>query len=135
LKGTDPVLSRLNLLLLMLVSFLPFPTRLLAENLNSDDAERVAVTIYGLCLLLCSLVLYAVWQYALHHDLVRDDADDDDIDLLTERLTPSLFGYLAFLGLGLWKPVISVFGFLAVALFLIIPYRPARGGRPRRPAR
>jgi TMEM175 potassium channel family protein len=34
---------RLNLLLLMAVSFLPFPTRLLAEAIDSSSAERAAV--------------------------------------------------------------------------------------------
>jgi len=34
---------RLNLLLLMAVAFLPFPTRLLAEAVRDEDAERAAV--------------------------------------------------------------------------------------------
>ena len=36
------MLVRLNLLLLMVVSFIPFPTRLLAEYGGDDDADRVA---------------------------------------------------------------------------------------------
>ncbi|HEX6657076.1 MAG TPA: TMEM175 family protein, partial [Ilumatobacter sp.] len=42
LHATNPTLVRLNLLLLMVVSFLPFPTRLLAEYLGETDAARVA---------------------------------------------------------------------------------------------
>ena len=39
---------RLNLLLLMAVSFLPFPTGLMAEALReSESAERAAVVVYG----------------------------------------------------------------------------------------
>jgi uncharacterized membrane protein len=48
LEQADAILVRLNLLLLLIVSFLPFPTRLLAAYLSSEDAEKVAVTIYGL---------------------------------------------------------------------------------------
>ena len=33
---------RLNLALLMAVSFLPFPTKLLAETIHETDAERAA---------------------------------------------------------------------------------------------
>jgi uncharacterized membrane protein len=52
-----PVLIRLNLLLLMVVSFLPFPTKLLAEYVDEDRPERVAATIYGLNLLLTAMLL------------------------------------------------------------------------------
>ena len=34
---------RINLLLLMAVSFLPFPMKLMAEAINDTDAERAAV--------------------------------------------------------------------------------------------
>ena len=51
LDRADSALLRLNLLLLFFVSFLPFPTRLLSEYVRTDRAERVAVTFYGLTLL------------------------------------------------------------------------------------
>lgn len=38
----DELFLRLNLLLLLLVAFLPFPTRLLAESVADDTAGRVA---------------------------------------------------------------------------------------------
>jgi uncharacterized membrane protein len=43
LAGTDVVVMRLNILLLMLVSFLPFPTKLVAEAIDLTSAERAAV--------------------------------------------------------------------------------------------
>src|SRR5215211_486565 len=39
----------------MIVSFIPFPARLLAENLKHQANERIAVTIYG-----CALITVAV---------------------------------------------------------------------------
>ena len=48
LEAIDPVLMRMNILLLMAVSFLPFPTALMAESLKaSESAERAAVIVYG----------------------------------------------------------------------------------------
>jgi TMEM175 potassium channel family protein len=63
---------RLNLLLLLFVSFLPFPTRLVAEYIHHDKAERVAVTFYGIVLLLSSTMLLSAgiltWRsYKKHH--------------------------------------------------------------------
>ena len=52
LTRSDPIFLRINLLVLLVVTFLPFPTRLVADSLHEGtDAERVAVTVYGLTLL------------------------------------------------------------------------------------
>jgi Predicted integral membrane protein len=51
LAQSDSIFLRLNLLLLLVVASLPFPTRLVADALQHTDAERVAVTFYGLTLL------------------------------------------------------------------------------------
>ena len=56
-REVDTVFVRLNLLLLMLVSFVPFPTRLLAGYIGDDGPERVAATVYGLTLLAVGLML------------------------------------------------------------------------------
>jgi len=56
LESATSTLIRLNLLLLLVVSFLPFPTKLLGEYIGEDAPERVAVTIYGLNLLLASVL-------------------------------------------------------------------------------
>ena len=45
LDRADSVLLRLNLLLLLFVSVLPFPTRMLGEYLRETGAERIAVTV------------------------------------------------------------------------------------------
>src|SRR5262245_36595616 len=51
LRAADTTLYRLNLLVLLLASFLPFPTKLVAEYFGDRDPERVAVVFYGLTLL------------------------------------------------------------------------------------
>ena len=51
LARTDPLLLRINLLVLLVVAFLPFPTKLVADALHSNTNERVFVTMYGLTLL------------------------------------------------------------------------------------
>jgi uncharacterized membrane protein len=123
LDQTDTTFVRLNLLLLLFVAFLPFPTRLFAGYIGEDNPERVAATIYGITLLLTLTLLWALWRYALRGKLVRPDADDEEIQLLTQRLTPGLGGYLVLIIAGLFVPVIAVIGYLAIALFYILPIR------------
>ena len=91
------MLVRLNLLLLMVVSFIPFPTRLLAEYGGDDDADRVATTIYGLTIFAAVVLTSVVWRYAVGARLVRTDAADEHIADLTSRLTPGLAGYVVML--------------------------------------
>ena len=123
LERADAAFVRLNLLLLLFISFLPFPTRLVAEFIRQDKAERVAVTFYGIILLLSSTLLLVLWRYAVRAKLVRPDLADEEIELLTERLTPGLGAYLVLIVSGLFVPVIAVIGFLGIALYYIIPFR------------
>ena len=123
LDRADTTLLRLNLLLLLFVSFLPFPTRMLSEFVAFDRAERVAVTLYGLTLLIASALLSLLWRYALHARLVRADAGDEEMTLLTQRLTPGLAGYVILIVVGLFSPAVAVFGYLVIASFFLIPVR------------
>ena len=131
LDRADTTLLRLNLLLLFFVSFLPFPTRLLSEYITADRAERVAVTFYGLTLLIAGALLSLFWRYALHARLVRPNAGDEEITLHTHRLTPGLGAYAVLIIVGLFSPVAAVIGYLVIALFFLIPLRIRRRWRPR----
>jgi len=123
LERTDVGFVRLNLLLLMVIAFIPFPTRLFAEFIGKKNPERVAATIYGLSLLLASALLLVLWRYALRNRLVRPDAADEEVQFLTKRLTPGLTGYPVLIIAGLFIPVLAVIGYLGIALYYIIPFR------------
>jgi uncharacterized membrane protein len=120
------VLIRLNLLLLMVVSFLPFPTKLLAEYVGDDRPERVATTIYGLNLLLTAVLLSVIWRYAVSEGLIRSDIADESVKVITRRLTPGLVGYVAMIMLGIFLPVVAVVGYFIIAVYNLIPIRDLR---------
>jgi len=66
LRYVDPVLLRLNLVLLLVAAFLPFPTAVLAEAFEaSDEAERTAILLYGTVALLIEVLLRSMVAYAL----------------------------------------------------------------------
>jgi len=121
LDRDDVTLLRLNLLLLLFVALLPFPTHLLSSYVGIDRAERVAVSVYGLTLLVTAALLSLLWRYALHVGLIRPDSTDEEVTLLTHRLTPGLAGYAAAIPVGLFFPVVALFGYLLIAFFFIIP--------------
>ena len=132
LHHTTKVFVRVNLLLLLVVSFLPFPTRLLAEYIGEPEPARVAATVYGINLLLTSLLVSALWRYAVHAGLVRQDLAGEDVMALTRRLTPRLAGYVVMIVLGLFVPVLAVIGYFAIAVFILVPFHHLRRRSPRR---
>lgn len=126
LHGVDAVFVRLNLLLLLLVAFVPFPTGLVAAHIRDQEAERVAVTVLGINLLLVTAVVSALWRYALARRLVDPDVADEEVVLLTRDLTPSLAGYVLLILVGLVLPVAAVVGYLLIALVLLLPIGSSR---------
>jgi uncharacterized membrane protein len=63
----DDALIALNLLLLLVVTWLPFPTALLAEHLRGPHADQqTAGLVYATSLLAIVIVFDVLWRYAVH---------------------------------------------------------------------
>ena len=104
------------------MSFIPFPTRLVGESIGEDQPERIAATIYGCTLQVASVLVFALWQYAVRERLVRPDAADEELQAFTQRLKPGLAGYVVLIRLGLFLPIVAVVGYLGIALYLLAPF-------------
>jgi uncharacterized membrane protein len=59
----DRPLLFLNLLLLLTVAFLPFPTALLGEYIRKGDNAHIAAAVYGANMTLIGLAFIAIWTY------------------------------------------------------------------------
>jgi len=128
LDHIDGVFMRLNLVLLLLVAFLPFPTRIMSEYASNVSAERVAVVFYGLVLLAMVLMLIVLGQHAEREGLFGDDALDERKEeaRLRYQLMPALVAYIAAGLLGLLSPRLGVTLYLLVAIWLAVPIRDVR---------
>ncbi len=129
LTRTDPLLLRINLLVLLVVAFLPFPTKLVADALHSHASERVFVTMYGLTLLAIRLLGFALDAYARREHLYTPQAGEPRQDEPRELL-PVLGGYVIAMLVGLVVPGVAMAVYFAVALYMIL-FR----GLPRHPSR
>ena len=117
LASADGVVMRLNILLLMLVAFLPFPTKLVAEAIHLTTAERAAVIFYGLVLLSISVVTSVLWRYvARHRDLLEPDVSDQGVTAMTLLTTPSIGFYVVIVLLAILVPQAAAFGYLLIAV-------------------
>jgi len=88
LAGVDQLFLRLNLLVLLVVVFLPFPTGLIADALRHHDisAERVYVTLYGLTLLAISLLGSALDAYARYAHLYSPAKEGEELHTRLSRI-------------------------------------------------
>ena len=104
LRGADATLYRLNLLVLLLVSFLPFPTKLIGEFVGETEPERVAAVFYGLTPMALSLALTAFVRYAAEHRrLVRDEVEADAVEVALAH-QPSFLLYGVGIGVSFLLP-------------------------------
>ena len=128
LARADPILSRLNLLLLLAVSFLPFPTRMLANSLSlaPTGPERVAVTLYGLVLLAVRLLLAGLFAYASAQGLLIEALarpDSEEVAAVRRKFTPTIVAYAATVAVGLLIPIAAVAVYFGITLFVVTPFR------------
>jgi uncharacterized membrane protein len=135
IQYADARVTRLNLLLLMIVSFLPFPTRLMAETIRDSDAETTAAIFYGTTLLAISVVTWALWQtVARNRDLLRPDVTDDEVRAILRMAAPNIGGYAAGILLARLVPQAAVFAFLITSIVALLRARgtpPDASGRQR----
>jgi uncharacterized membrane protein len=66
---------------------------------------------------------------------VHPATGDEEITLLSKRLTPSLALYLVLIVVGLFTPLIALIGYLVIAFFLIFPIKLRRREKPERDPR
>lgn len=135
LARTDPIFLRLNLFVLLAVVFLPFPTRLLSEGFGSQEAERVAVTLFGFTLLVIRLAGVALDGYARREHLYggqEDEVEDELQDSRRKSLIVSI-GYAVTILVGLVLPGVAVAFYFALVLYVVVPFREVTSLLFRRP--
>lgn len=108
----------LNIVLLMCVAFVPFPTRLIAEHVRGGGLQGPAL-VYGATMTTMAATYITLWLYAVAR-LLRADADERVIRGITRSYLPGTPIYLTATLLALVSPRASVVGFAAIALFYVV---------------
>jgi uncharacterized membrane protein len=110
---------QINLLLLLVVGVLPFPTRLVAESIEDVDGERVFVALYGVTFLAMRLLLTALYRYAWRERLFA--ADTVPSNVLKQNVWLVVLAYGVAILIGLVFPVIAVALHCLIAVALVVP--------------
>jgi uncharacterized membrane protein len=122
----DTNLFALNLLLLLVIVFIPFPTALLASYITHPE-DHYAALLYSGTNILLAISFYLLWRYASHDNRLLDEkSDKKSVDAITNqyRYGP-LFYVITFILAIIYVPA-SIGAALLLAGFFALPGRRAR---------
>ncbi len=123
MAGSDTLAGGLNLLGLLFIALLPFSTSLMVGNLAGPDV-KVAVLVYGLNVLVASVILTLLMAYLVRErTLLRDEIADETLAALIRQRRISNAVWLIAVVCALVAPPIAVGLYvLATALMLSLPF-------------
>lgn len=120
-RSDDPLLL-LNLLLLLGVVVVPFPTAVLAASLGQPD-ERTALILYNATYVFIAVVFNLLWRHASSgkRHLLAQDADSASVQKISRQYAFGPVLYLVCLGLS-WVSVSASLALnFALACFFALP--------------
>jgi len=122
IKRCDDTLMVLNLLLLLGVTVVPFPTAVLATHLGYGD-QRTAALLYNGVYLFIAIVFNLLWRYAVsrNHHLLGKEVDVASVAKISKQYAfgPLFYGLCAVIA-GISVPA-SLAGNIVLAMFFALP--------------
>ena len=115
----DRPLLLLNILLLMCISFTPFPTRVVADHAKDGADRQAAAVLYGLTMTVTAIFFFSVWYYGSRR-LLRADTDMREVSGITRSYLPGAPTYALATAIAFVNSIASLIMFGAIAIFYAI---------------
>jgi uncharacterized membrane protein len=118
----------LNLLLMLMVATIPFPTAVFAEHLTDKAGSHTAAALYSGLMVAMSLCFIALWRWVITHPALLHG----HVDVEAARGTSRRFGlgiviYLATVGLSFVNGFATLLAHLVIALYYSFDQLAVRG--------
>ena len=127
ITSVDRPLLFLNLLLLLTVAFLPFPTALLGEYIRKGDNAHVAAAVYSANMTLIGLAFLAIWTYlARVPSLLAPDVGTEGALRARRAAAIGPVAYGLSIPLAFVNAVACLIVYAAIALYFAITFAIAR---------
>jgi uncharacterized membrane protein len=124
IRRADRVFLLLHVLFLMCISFLPFPTAVLAAHLAAPDERVTAVVFYSATLTAIAMAYNAVWWYGVSGGrLLGREVDPDGLHTISQRYRLGPPAYLVSVGLAYVSVAASLTLHVVLALLFALPER------------
>jgi uncharacterized membrane protein len=119
----DRPLLFLNLLLLLTVAFLPFPTALLGEYIRQGDNAHIAAAVYGANMTAIGLAFIAMWTYLVRvPSLLAPDVGAEGARRARRAAMIGPVVYGLSIALAFVSPVACLIVYAALALYFAISF-------------
>ena len=123
IKRSDNTLLLLNLLLLLVIVFVPFPTALMADYIGQPD-QRIAALMYSGTFLLMAICFNLLWRYASYKNRLLDpNVNQQEVNAITGQYRLGPLFYIVTFALAFFFPLVCVVLELALAVFFAVPGR------------
>ena len=120
----DETLLLLNVLHLMLIAFLPFPTAVLAEAFHRNAGEAIATAFYGGTLSVIGILVNAMWFYAARGNrLLVDGLTPQKTAKIGRRFLVGPLIYVLATIVALVAPRSALLFYLCLNVFYLWPRR------------
>ena len=108
-----------TVLFLMFIAFIPFPTRLLALDIETPNAEAAAL-LYGITLTVISVFFNVLWRYAASNNrLLKPDIDQRVVEGISRSYLLGPTSYAIATLVALISPQVSAGMYGAIAAFYV----------------
>lgn len=124
IRKSDHNFRMINVLFLMFVSFLPYPTALVAQYLREPAGRRTAVVVYAATFLAIALMWSGVWRYAIWNGrLLGPHVEAARVNALSRQYAVGPAAYAIGLALAFVSPAACLVWLGILALFYALPER------------
>jgi uncharacterized membrane protein len=124
-RRVDRPMLFLNLLLLLAVSVIPFPTAVVGQWIPDAQQAPAAAALLGGVFLSMGLAFGSIWLYAVHHhQMALLGAEPAAVRSAIPRFTIGNVAYLVGIGVAFLNPLVSLLVYALVALYYVFPTLP-----------
>jgi uncharacterized membrane protein len=131
IQRTTHTFLMMNVVFLMTIAALPWPTALIADYIRDEAHRPVATLVYGGTMVAIAIMYNVVWRYAVRRDLLRPDVDPEGIRRATRGYLAGPTVYAAITLLALINAWVSLLLFALFALYWLLPVSGPRPGMLR----
>jgi uncharacterized membrane protein len=122
IQRTTHAFLMLNVVFLMTIAFLPWPTALVAAYIRDPAGRRVAAVVYGLTMVSIAVMFNLVWLYAAGRGRLLVPGIDPAAIARTNRsylMGPIVYGLAAVIALA--NAFVSLAIYAALAVYWLLP--------------
>jgi uncharacterized membrane protein len=119
LERCDRRLLFLNVLMLLTVALIPYPTALISHYARTPNATAAAV-FYGAVMVVMALCFNAIWHYSIRAGLLGPGADPREVSGITRSFVPGPFLYLAGTLIAFVSADVSLLVYAGLAVFYVV---------------